>query len=183
MTEEKKKKFALNTTLPLVAIGLLLLAGIIYFAWNRTGGTANGNNNGAETATTTPKCDQKSTQLTETDKLNANEVAFTACNFQTEVLDTKGLVVVDAYASWCPHCQKIAPIIARIADEYVGKAKVGKLNSNNQDPAMKENFDFAVKNGLLGYPTVWFYKDGKIVDSFSGEKTYDEIKALVDKNL
>jgi thioredoxin 1 len=115
--------------------------------------------------------------------LNANEVEFTACNFDKEVVQAKGVVVVDAYASWCPHCQRLAPIIAQIANDYVGKAKVGKLNANNQDPAMKENFDFAVAKGLEGYPTVWIYKDGKVVDSFSGERTYEEIKALIDKNL
>ena len=158
---------------------IVILGGIIYFAWNKTETPK------TETANTgtTPKCDQVSTILTDTDKLGPNEVQITACNFDTEVVKAKGVVVVDAYASWCPHCQKLAPIITQLSDEYVGKVKIGKLNSNNQDTAMKENFDFAVANGLEGYPTVWIYKDGQKVDEFSGERTYDEIKALIDKQL
>jgi|GEM_PF-882235 len=156
---------------------LAVAGGIVYYAWNRTETPK------AETSSSAPKCDQVSTILTETDKLGPNEVALTACNFATEVEQAKGLVLVDAYASWCPHCQKLAPIITQISDEYLGRVKVGKLNSNNQDPAMKDNFDFAVSKGLEGYPTVWLYKDGVKVDEFSGERSYEEIKAMLDKQL
>lgn len=156
---------------------LVIASGIVYFSWTKKDDTT------PQATTSAPKCDQKSNMLTETDKLNENEVEFTACNFDAEVKQAKGVVVVDAYASWCPHCQKLAPIIAQIANDYVGKAKVGKMNANNQDPAMKENFDYARANGLEGYPTVWIYKDGNLVDSFSGERSYDEIKALIDKQL
>jgi thioredoxin 1 len=161
-----------------VIFALTVTGGVAYFAWNRTDEPTN-----TVTDSNAPKCDKKSKQLTETDKLGPNDVEITACNFEAEVIQAKGLVVVDAYASWCPHCQKLAPIMTQIADEYVGRVKVGKLNANNQDEAMKENFDFAVEKGLEGYPTVWFYKDGKVVDSFSGARTYEEVKALVEKNI
>lgn len=176
MAETKQNKIWIYSFWAIFA--LAVSAGIVYYAWNRTDAPKTDT-----TATVTGNCDIVSTKLTKTDELNANEVKITACNFDKEVLKAEGLVVVDAYASWCPHCQKIAPIIATLADEYAGKVKIGKMNANNQDDAMKANFDYAVKNGLEGYPTVWFYKNGKIVDSFSGERTYDEIKALLDKQL
>jgi thioredoxin 1 len=163
-----------------VIFALAVLGGIVYFAWNRTDEPATTN---TVTTDSEPTCDQKSTKLTEYDELNENEVEFTACNFEEEVIQAKGVVLIDAYASWCGHCQKLSPVIAQLANDYVGRAKVGKLNANNQDPAMKENFDFAVSKGLTGYPTVWIYKDGVLVDSFSGERTYDEIKELLDKQL
>jgi thioredoxin 1 len=173
MAEEKNKKIWVIAFWAIFA--LAVTSGIVYFSWTKTDEPA--------TASEAPKCDQKSTMLTETDELNENEVEFTACNFDTEVLQSTGLVLVDAYASWCPHCQKLAPTIAEIADAYAGKVKVGKLNANNQDPAMKENFDFAVNNGLESYPTVWIYKDGQKVDEFTGERSFDEIKEILDKQL
>jgi thioredoxin 1 len=168
---------------------VVVLGGLVYYSWNRTDEPQKADEVKTEDTTdqttenTAYKCDQQSTMLTDTDKLGVNEVAITACNFDVEVLQAKGVVVVDAYASWCPHCQKLSPEIDKIANTYVGRIKVGKLNANNQDPAMKDNFDFAVANGLEGYPTVWIYKDGELVDSFSGAKTYDEIKPLIDKQL
>lgn len=159
---------------------LAVIGGVGYFAWN-----------GDKVATTTTKttdtgtCTKKVADGTaaDVDKIGPNEVKITADNFDQEVVQAKGVVLVDAYAPWCPHCQRISTTINELANDYKGKAIVGKMNANNQDTAMKANFDFAVKNGLQGYPTVWIYKDGKIVDSFSGEKTYCEIKALLDKQL
>jgi thioredoxin 1 len=177
MTEEKNNKIWIYAFWAVFA--LTLTSGIVYYAWNRTDEPQAANS----TVTEAPKCDQVSTILTETDELNENEVQFTACNFDTEVVQAKGGVVIDAYASWCPHCQVLSPIIAELANEYAGRVKIGKLNSNNQDPAMKENFDFAIKNGLEGYPTVWIYKDGQKVDEFSGERTAEEIRVMIDKQL
>lgn len=182
MAEAKQNKIWMITFWAVFAV--VVLGGVGYYAWNRTDAPKEDKVTTTPSGSTgTPKCDQVSTMLTDTDKLGANEVQITACNFDTEVVHAKGIVLVDAYASWCPHCQKLAPIITQIADEYVGRVKVGKLNANNQDPAMKENFDFAQTNGLEGYPTVWIYKDGQKVDEFSGARTYDEVKVLIEKQL
>jgi len=174
MAETKQNKIWLYSFWAVFA--LAVTAGIVYFAWNRPETTKD---------TTSSNCTTKVADGTaaDVDKLGANEVKLTAENFDAEVTQAKGVVLVDAYAPWCPHCQRIAPTISKLADDYVGKVKVGKMNANNQDPAMKANFDFAVSKGLQGYPTVWIYKDGQKVDEFSGEKIYCEIKALLDKQL
>lgn len=173
MAEEKNKKVWM--IIFWVVFGLAVLGGVVYFAWNRTETPKS-----TSTTCTTKVADGTAADV---DKLGPNEVKINAENFDAEVVQAKGVVLVDAYAPWCPHCQRITPTITKLADDYVGKVKVGRMNANNQDTAMKENFDFAVAKGLEGYPTVWIYKDGKVVDSFSGERTYCEIKEMLDKQL
>lgn len=160
-----------------VVFAATVAGGIGYYAWNRTDKPAT-NDNTAACNVTVPDG-----TAADVDKYNSNEVHITSENFDAEVLQAKGVVLVDAYAPWCPHCQRISTTIAKLADDYAGRVKVGKMNANNQDTATKANFDFAVAKGLQGYPTVWIYKDGQLVDSFSGEKTYCEIKAMLDKQL
>lgn len=159
-----------------IIFALAVISGIVYFAWNRPEQSAK-----TDTSTCTTKVADGT--AADVDKYTANEVRITAENFDAEVVQAKGVVLVDAYAPWCPHCQRISPTIAKLADDYEGRVKVGKMNANNQDPAMKANFDFAVAKGLQGYPTIWIYKDGQKVDEFSGERTYCEIKAMLDKQL
>ena len=173
-------KEANPTTIALIVLALLIFGIIGYLGWNNKFGTSTGNTTGTtKTETVAPTQDLSA----EVNKLGPNEVKFTAANFKTEVEDAKGVVVVDAYAAWCPHCQKMAPVVTEVSDSYKGKAKIGKLSANNQDPLDKENFDFAVKNGLESYPTVWIYKDGKKVDTSTGALTKEELSALIDKYL
>ncbi|MEI6266391.1 MAG: thioredoxin domain-containing protein [bacterium] len=168
------------TTIALIVLALLIFGIIGYLGWNnkfatpttKTGGTT-------QTGTVEPTPDLSA----EVNDIGPNEVKFTAANFKTEVEDAKGVVVVDAYAAWCPHCQKMAPVMTEVSNIYKGKAKIGKLSANNQDPLDKENFDFAVNNGLESYPTVWIYKDGKKVDTSTGALTKEELSALIDKYL
>lgn len=175
----KNKKLS---NIALIVGSIVLLAAIIVYAWDKAPADSTKEAGGAENQNQ-PIVEEAATPAGEAGKLTENEVEITAANFEQEVIKASGLVLVDAYAPWCSHCQKLAPTFSKIADDYAGKAKFGKMNSDNQDQAVKDNFDFAVKNGLQGYPTVWFYKDGKKIDEFSGEKSYDEIKALIDKNL
>lgn len=174
MAEVKQNKVWLIAFWAVFAV--VIMGGIVFFAWNREEAPAEN-----ITATCTTKV-QKGT-VDDVDKYGPNEVRITAENFETEVLQSKGVVLIDVYASWCSHCQAISTSIAKLADDYVGRVKVGKMDANNQDPAMKANFDFAVEKGLQGYPTIWIYKDGVKVDEFSGEKTYCEMVELLDKQL
>ena len=173
MAEEKLNKTGM--ILFWIIFAVVIVGGGVYFGLN--------NNQSAENTSTGCNVTVKDGTASEVDKLGPNDVQITAENFDAEVMQAKGVVLVDVYAPWCPHCQKIAPTITKIADDYVGKVKVGKMNANNQDSAMKANFDFAIKNGLEGYPTIWIYKDGQKVDEFSGERTYCEIKEMLDKQL
>lgn len=175
------KENAKNTgNIILVVAALLLLGGIVAYAWNKTGTTKK------ENTTTGDSIDSTNATVstnTEAGKMGPNEVQITAANFDQEVVKSNKLTLVDAYAPWCPHCQKIAPIITELSDEYAGKIKVGKMNSDNQNPDVKANFDFAVSNGLTGYPTVWLYKDGQKVATLSGERTKEEYKTEIEKYL
>lgn len=175
MAEEKQGNIWKFTFWAIFA--MIIIGGIVYLAWNKGDSTTTSKSSSACNVTVADGT------IDTVDKLGPNEVKFTADNFDKEVIQAKGVVLVDAYAPWCPHCQRISTAISKLADDYAGKVKIGTLNANNQDPATKANFDFAVAKGLQGYPTIWIYKDGKVVDSFSGEKTYCQIKAILDKQL
>jgi thioredoxin 1 len=88
-------------------------------------------------------------------------VQFTDANFESEVLKSDVLVIVDFWATWCGPCRMIAPIIEQLSVEYQGKVKVGKLD-------VDENQQTAIKYGVRSIPTVLFLKDGKVVDTIIG---------------
>lgn len=85
-------------------------------------------------------------------------------------------VVVDFWAEWCGPCRMLGPTIEQLSDEYAGKAEVGKLN-------VDENQEMAAKYGVRSIPTVIFFKDGEVVEKFTGvaeKKVYAEkIDALL----
>jgi len=83
-----------------------------------------------------------------------NIVEFTAANWEQEVVKSEQPVVVDFWAPWCGPCRALAPTIDKIAGQYAGKVKVGKLNTD-------ENPDLAVKYGISGIPQVLFFKGGE----------------------
>jgi len=175
MTETTKTKSNLITTISLVVFGLLILAGIIYFAWNRTGATTNGTNN--DTTQTTD--DSSATSAAAVDQLGTNETKLTPDNFDAFTKQA-GVVLVDVYSPTCPHCIKIAPILTELSNEYVGKVHIGKMSVGvdaNRDFILAREKDFAY------VPAIWIYKDGVVKESFTGEKTKDEFKALLDKYL
>ncbi|WP_130812001.1 thioredoxin [Olsenella sp. Marseille-P4559] len=89
------------------------------------------------------------------------EYQFTSRNFQQEVLDSKQPVLVDFYANWCGPCRSMMPTIAQLADEYNGRVKVGKVNSD-EEPELARQF------GVMSIPAFFILKDGKIVDQMVG---------------
>ena len=84
-------------------------------------------------------------------------------NFQTEVLQSDVPVLVDFYATWCGPCKALAPIVEKLAGEYGGKLKVGKLNI---DEAPQTPGQYLVR----AVPTIVFFKDGQAVDTMVGLK-------------
>jgi thioredoxin 1 len=99
-----------------------------------------------------------------------------SANWDAEVTNSKGLVMVDFWAVWCGPCRMIAPTIEELAREYAGKAKVGKLNTD-------ENADIAAKFKIMGIPTVMFFKDGQKVDQIVGAVPKQTLKAKIDSLL
>lgn len=105
-----------------------------------------------------------------------NVIAFTDANFDREVLQSSIPVLVDFWATWCAPCKAIAPLIDTIADEYVGKVKVGKVN-------VDENQATPGKYGVRGIPTIILFKNGAILDQVVGAVPKSQIDALIAKAL
>ena len=97
---------------------------------------------------------------------------ITKDNFQTEVLEAKGTVLVDFWASWCGPCKMIGPIIDQIADERTD-IKVGKIN-------VDEEQELAVQFKVMSIPTLLVFKDGKVVNQSLGAKPKSAILAMLD---
>jgi len=88
-------------------------------------------------------------------------VTATDANFDAEVLQSDQPVLVDFWATWCGPCRVIAPTIEEIANEYEGRAKVVKLDVDNNPQA-------ATRYGIRSIPTVLLFKDGRVVDQIVG---------------
>ncbi len=94
---------------------------------------------------------------------------ITSENYETEVLNSDKLVLIDFYADWCGPCRMMSPIIDEIAEEMSGKIKVGKIN-------VDENQDLAMEYGIMSIPTIVMIKDGKAVKNLVGVRDKNEIK-------
>lgn len=86
---------------------------------------------------------------------------FTGSNFQTEVLESDVPVLVDFWAPWCGPCRMVGPVVEEIAQDFAGKAKVGKIN-------VDEEQDLAIRYGVMSIPTLIVFKNGKPAETAVG---------------
>ena len=98
---------------------------------------------------------------------------FTDQNFETEVLGSSQAVLVDFWAEWCTPCIMLGPTIDKIAADYAGKAKVGKLDIDS-------NRSVVERYAISAVPTVLIFRNGEVSQKFVGIKKEDELKRALD---
>lgn len=101
---------------------------------------------------------------------------LTSGNFETEVYQSEIPVLVDFYADWCGPCKAMAPVVETLADGYAGKAKVGKMNTD-------ENQDIAMEYGIMSIPTFLVFKGGKVVNKMIGMQDKRNLVAAIEEAL
>jgi thioredoxin 1 len=104
-----------------------------------------------------------------------NVKEFSDANFEEEVLKSTQPVLVDFWAEWCMPCKMLAPTIEKLAKDYTGKVKVGKVDTDS-------NRDISVKYGISAIPTVILFKNGQVAQKFVGLRKEAEFKEALDAN-
>ena len=99
-------------------------------------------------------------------------------NFEQEVLKSETPVLVDFWAAWCAPCRMLTPTVEAVAEKYQGKAKVVKLN-------VDENIDSSSRYGIKGIPTLILFRGGKEADRVVGvpSNAKEFIAGMIDKQL
>lgn len=96
--------------------------------------------------------------------------------YEQEVLNSQGLVLVDFYSETCGPCKRLAPILEELSEDFNGKLKIMKINAN-------ENSLLSFKMGIMSVPTLVFYKDGNMVDSHIGLLPKDLLERIISEKL
>ena len=93
-------------------------------------------------------------------------------NFDKEVMQAEGTVLIDFWAAWCGPCRMMGPIIEEIAEEKADTIKVGKIN-------VDENQDLAMEYGVMSIPTIVIIKNGEVEKTFVGVRGKNEILGAI----
>jgi thioredoxin 1 len=102
-------------------------------------------------------------------------VEITQSNFQKEVRERKGLILVDFWAEWCGPCKILSPLIEEVGKEVGSKAEIGKLN-------VDENPDMTMEFNVMGIPTTILFKDGQPVEQFVGLRRKEDYIQMIEKH-
>ena len=106
-------------------------------------------------------------------------IHFTKEGFEKAV-NSGSLVAVDFWAPWCGPCQMLGPVIDKLAQEYEGRAIVGKVNTDEEQ-------ELAIGMGIMSIPTILFFKDGKEVARrvgiAPGVDPFQDFSGILDQNL
>jgi thioredoxin 1 len=101
-------------------------------------------------------------------------VTLTQENFAQQVLQSPAPVLVDFWAEWCGPCKMIAPVLDELAEEYDGKAKIGKVNVDEQQ-------SLAAEYGIRAIPTLLVFQNGQVADQIVGARSKRDFKTSLDR--
>lgn len=106
----------------------------------------------------------------------ANTLTFTDQNFEADVIGSDVPVLVDFWAEWCGPCRMMGPTVDAVAEEFAGKAKIGKLN-------VDENGGSAMRYGIRSIPAFLLFKGGKVVAQKVGTMSKTDMQNLINAQL
>lgn len=101
---------------------------------------------------------------------------FTDDNFQTEVLDSDKLSMIDFWAEWCGPCRAIGPVVEELSKEFEGKVNIGKVNVDH-NPQLSMNY------GITSIPAILFIKNGQVVDKLVGAQPKHNFIKRIESHL
>ncbi len=108
--------------------------------------------------------------------MGVNTVEITDANFESEVEKSDVPVLIDFWAAWCGPCRALAPTVEQIAEEYLGKIKVGKLD-------VDAHSGLSARFQIKGIPTLLLFKDGQVKEQLVGAVPKDAIVGAISKHL
>lgn len=104
------------------------------------------------------------------------EYRFTRDNFDQEVLQSDKPVLIDFYADWCPPCRMMGPVVQSLAEQYDGRVKVGKINSDEEQ-------ELAARYGVSSIPNFLIIRNGQVVDRAVGAVPSEVLEDKIDRAL
>ncbi|MGB3203171.1 MAG: thioredoxin [Nodosilinea sp.] len=103
----------------------------------------------------------------------ATYLTITADNFEAEVMQSDVPVLIDFWAAWCGPCRIMNPIVEELAETFAGRAKVAKLNVDEEDA-------LALQYHVMAIPTLIFFQNGERVDTIEGVVAKDDLAARLE---
>jgi len=106
----------------------------------------------------------------------SQEITLTDANFEQEIKNSELPILVDFWAPWCGPCRFMGPVLSQLAQDWVDKLKIGKVN-------VDDNHITATKFGIQSIPTLILFKGGKVVDQFVGAMPRQALEQALAKHL
>ncbi len=103
-------------------------------------------------------------------------ITLTKDNFEQEVIKSDKPILVDFWAPWCGPCRAVGPLMDELAEEFDGKAKVGKINVDEQG-------ELAATYRVMSIPTVMLFNNGNMTDKVIGSRTKNEFAEIIKKSI
>lgn len=97
-------------------------------------------------------------------------------DFESEVLNSDSLVLIDFFAEWCGPCKMLSPIVDQVADEFEGKVKIFKLDVDDAQ-------EIASKYNVMSIPNLLLFKGGEVVEQLVGAMPKEQLVEKINANL